>query len=205
MLWGVGPKTAEKLEILGVRKIGELAQIDEIDLLRRFGKHGYDLVRRAKGIDKRSIVTQREAKSISQERTYSKDTRDEGKLRQTIEKQSQNVSRRLQKKGLTARTVKIKLRWHDFETLTRQATLNQPTDDGEIIANTAKDLFSNTWKRERLVRLVGVGVSGFEVLPKQLGLWDTDWEKETRIQSALNELKERYGEDVLSRGMPEEE
>jgi DNA polymerase-4 len=201
MLWGVGPKTATKLDSISIRTIGDLAKHSEIDLLRRFGKNGYELARRAKGIDKRSIVLEHDAKSISKEVTYPKDIRDESILRDTIERQSAHVARQLQKQGLIARTVRIKVRWPDFTTLTRQTTLSQPADDGIIIAKEALKLFRTVWDPTRSVRLLGVGVSGLDSPPRQIGLWDRDWEKERKIQDLLDQVHDRFGEDVLSRGI----
>jgi DNA polymerase-4 len=200
MLWGVGPKTAEKLAEMNVQKIGELAQLPEINLMRRFGKNGYDLVQRAKGIDNRPISTEHEAKSISQEVTFARDVRDEAKLQGTLENQSHHVARQLGKQGLTARTVKIKLRWPDFTTLTRQTTFSQPTDDGEVVAKAALKMFKDLWAPGRAVRLLGVGVSGLDAPPKQIGLWDEDWQKEQKIQDILAEVHERFGNDALRRG-----
>ncbi|MBU0512727.1 MAG: DNA polymerase IV [Chloroflexi bacterium] len=202
MLWGVGPKSAEKLALMNVRTIGELAAISDTQLAKRFGKIGWDLAKRAKGIDTRPIVTERETKSISQEVTYAKDECDETKLRQTLQKQSQNIGSQLRNQNLTARTVKIKLRWPDFKTLTRQTTLDQPTDDGEVIGKTALKLFEDNWKRGHAVRLLGVGVSGLDTPPKQIGLWDRDWVKEEQVQHTLVELRKRFGDDALGRGMP---
>jgi DNA polymerase-4 len=201
MLWGVGPKTAEKLAKIGIHTIGELAGHPDIDLLRRFGKHGYDLSRRAKGIDNRPIVTEHEAKSISKEVTYPKDVRDGAVLRKTLGKQSENIARQLAKKGLTARTVKIKIRWPDFTTLTRQTTLGQPTTESDTINKAALQLFDKVWRRGRAVRLLGVGVSGLESPPVQIGLWDVDWEKEHKIQDILAEVQEKYGGQSLRRGL----
>jgi DNA polymerase-4 len=169
--------------------------------VRRFGLSAYELIQRAKGIDSRPIVTEHEAKSISKEVTYPKDIRDEALLRQTIEKQSAHIARQLQKQGLTARTIKIKLRWPDFTTLTRQATLDQPADDPRIIAKTAFELFQTVWKSPRAVRLLGVGVSGLDKPPRQIGLWDRDWVKEQVIQDLLAQVKHKFGEELLSRGI----
>jgi DNA polymerase-4 len=209
MLWGVGPKTVQKLRDIEVEKIGELALNSEIELIRLFGKNGYELAQRAKGIDHRPIVTERETKSISQEITFVRDIRDEGQLRQTLQEQSHQIAAQLQKQGITARTVKIKLRWHNFKTLTRQITLSQPTDDGKVISAAANQLFSNVWQRREFVRLLGVGVSGLDTDPKlkdakQIGLWDVDWEKERKVQDILAEVQEKFGNNLLSRGMPDD-
>jgi DNA polymerase-4 len=205
MLWGVGPKTAEKLRLLEIKKIGQLAQHPEDDLVRRFGKVGYDLSLRAKGIDNRPIVTEHEAKSISQEVTFSKDVTDLQKLRETLQRQSQNVAHQLEKKGLTARTVKLKLRWADFSTLTRQTTPGQAFADTEFISQNAIELLEKEWARpdRQPVRLIGVGVTGLENPPQQIGLWDRDWHKDEKLRAAIDALQDRFGEDILSRGATE--
>ena len=207
MLWGVGPKTAERLALLQIEKIGELAQHPEADLVRRFGKIGYDLSLRARGIDTRPIELVHEAKSISQEVTYAKDIRDGQKLRKTLQQQAHEVARQLQKQNLTARTVKIKLRWPDFTTLTRQITPGSTFRDAETISRHALELFEKEWQRanQQPVRLIGVGVSGFENPPQQIGLWDRDWQKDEKLRQTIADLRERFGEDVLGRGMDSRE
>ena len=205
MLWGVGPKTAEKLSLMEIHTIGELAAYSDYDLSKRFGKIGWDLVKRAKGIDNRAIVTERETKSISQEITYVKDVRDEEKLQQTLREQSLNVSKQLQKQNLTTRTVKIKIRWPDFTTLTRQTTLQNPTADQELITKAALDLFADVWQKEKAVRLLGMGVSNLVEQPRQLGLWDPGVKKERKLKVAIAELQERFGDEVIWRGFPEDE
>ncbi len=203
MLWGVGPKTAQKLAVLKINTIGDLAAHDEIKLMQRFGKIGHDLSRRAKGIDQRPIVIQRDAKSISQEVTFSKDTSDGEKLRQTLAKQAQKIAKQLQRKDISARTVKIKVRWPDFSTLTRQKTLPQPTNEGDIIATAAVQLFDIVWRPGKAVRLLGVGVSGLENPAQQIGLWDMDWEKEHRLQNTIAKIRGKFGDGILSRGLPD--
>jgi len=207
MLWGVGPKTAEKLALLQIEKIGELAQHPEADLMRRFGKIGYDLSLRARGIDTRPIELEHEAKSISQEITYAKDIRDGLKLRKTLQQQAHEVARQLQKQNLTARTVKIKLRWPDFTTLTRQITPGSTFTDAETIGHHALELFEKEWQRanHQPVRLIGIGVSGLENPPQQIGLWDRDWQKDEKLRQTIADLRERFGEDVLGRGMENRE
>lgn len=199
-LWGVGPKTAERLHELGVYTIGDLAGWSVDDLTRRFGKHGYDLARRAQGIDDRPLETEHETKSISQETTFSKDVRSSAVLRRTLLQQSESVGRRLRSAGLAGTTVKIKLRWPDFTTLTRQVTLDQPSNqDGEIF-EAAITLLEENWRNGQAVRLIGVGVSGLGSPVRQLSLWGDSAEKGRRLQSALDELRERFGKDVLQRG-----
>jgi DNA polymerase-4 len=202
MLWGVGPKTGEKLAALKIKTIGELAHHPEVDLMRRFGKIGYDLSLRAKGIDNRPIVLEHEAKSISQEVTFARDVVDHQKLVKTLEHQAQDVARQLNKNSLTARTIKIKLRWANFTTLTRQTTPGGVFDDQETMIHHAVQLLNREWKNpnRQPVRLIGLGVTGLEKPPQQIGLWDRDWEKDRKLQRAIQELQDRFGKDSLTRG-----
>ena len=202
-LWGVGPKTAARLAEMQIKTIGELARVPQNKLIEQFGKLGYALSLRAQGLDERSITTKHTAKSISQERTFAKDIQDKDLLLDTIKKLSNHVSRRLIKKHVQASTIKIKLRWPDFTTITRQTTLSQPTNEGETIFAVAKTLFSKEWKLGQAVRLLGVGVTG--LAPEQLYLWDyqynkSDLESEKKLKSAIIQLREKFGEDARQWG-----
>lgn len=203
-LWGVGPKTAERLRKMGVETIGDLTRWSERDLVMRFGKMGRDLARRAQGIDDRPVETEHETKSVSSETTFVEDVRDGDELRRVLRQQAEQVGRRLRKSGLRGKTVAIKLRWADFTTLTRQMTLPQPVNDDRSIYDAALALFQNVWHRNRPVRLVGVGVSGFDDSgqARQLTLWETPAESSTdaQLQSTLDDIRQRYGDSAIRRG-----
>ncbi len=128
MLWGVGPKTSARLNELGIHTIGDIAKWPEAEMIRLFGENGRELSRHARGIDDRPIVTERETKSISQEETFARDVRDDKSLEKTLREQAAEVARQLRKNNLAGTTIKLKLRWPDFTTLTRQSTLSQPTN-----------------------------------------------------------------------------
>ena len=200
MLWGVGPKTSQRLSEFGIHTIGDIAKWPESELIRLFGENGRDLSRHAKGIDNRPIVTERETKSISQEVTFSVDVVSDKVLEKTVREQSAEVARQLRRENLAGRTVKLKLRWPDFTTLTRQTTLSNPTDMEDEIAKTALELMKSVRKPNQAVRLIGVGVSGLGQPVRQLGLWDMDSEKSRRVQEALDALQEKYGKDVIRKG-----
>jgi DNA polymerase-4 len=199
-LWGIGPKTAERLAEMDIRTIGDLANRSESQLMRLFGKNGYDLALRARGIDDRPIVTSHEVKSISQETTFAKDVREVKVMERTIFQLAAGVGTRLRRNQLTGSTVKIKLRWADFTTLTRQLTLEQATDQDKDIYQAAISLFHKTWLPGKPVRLLGVGVSGLGAPIRQLSLWDEDSEKDRQLQTAIDELRQRFGKQIVQRG-----
>jgi DNA polymerase-4 len=200
-LWGVGPKTAAQLAQIGVKTIGELALQDESNLVSLFGKTGRHLSLHARGIDDTPIVTYHAPKSISQETTFAKDIRDEQQLRHTLTELSQNVGKQLRQEGYAAATIKIKIRWPDFTTLTRQVTLPGPTDQDNQIIEATWSLFMKVWKPGRAVRLIGVGASGLGSPQRQLSLWEdapkyAD-EKQANLQAALDVLHQRFGQQSI--------
>jgi DNA polymerase-4 len=198
-LWGVGPRTAERLAELGIHTIGDIARWPEADLVRAFGKHGADLSRHARGLDDRPIVIEHERKSVSQETTFARDVSDRVLLERTLAEQVADVSRILRQQRLAGVTVKLKLRWADFTTLTRQTTLPQPVDDAATILATVQPLFGRAWDG-RPVRLIGVGVSGFREGVRQMNLWEQPDERSERLYSVVQALRQRYGEHAVRRG-----
>ena len=200
MLWGVGPKTAARLAELGVNTIGDLARRPEGELKRLFGKSGLEMAAHARGLDDSPIVTQYEAKSISQETTFARDVRNQQVLQETLQGLSGQVGRRLRHSGLQGSTVKIKVRWPDFTTLTRQVTLPQPTDQDSQIFTAAFQLFIQVWSPGKAVRLIGVGVSGLGRAIRQLSLWDETYEREHRLNAAIDSLWDKFGYGIIQRG-----
>lgn len=199
-LWGVGPKTAERLEALGLVTIGDLAAAGEDYLAQLLGNSGRDLARRALGLDDRPVVTEREAKSVSHETTFSQDKHVEADLLATLDRLAQGVSRDLQRKGLTGTTVKLKLRWSDFSTPTRQLTLPDPTADAAEISKAARDLFRRLWQPGRPVRLLGVGMAGLQDKPLQMSLFDPPDEREERLLATVQKVRSRFGDAAILRG-----
>jgi DNA polymerase-4 len=200
MLWGVGPKTSARLTELGIHTIGDIASWPESEMSRLFGENGRELWRHAQGIDNRSIVTEYETKSISQETTYNVDVRDDKTLEKTLREQSNDVARQLRKNDLAGKTVKLKIRWSDFTTLTRQTTLPTSTDNNDEIFHTVVKLMKAVRKPNQAVRLIGVGVSGIGAPVRQLSLWDAGSEKSRKLQEVVDKLQEKYGRDVIHKG-----
>jgi len=118
-----------------------------------------------------------------------------------INKLADQVSKRLSKKELRGKTIQIKLRWSDFTTLTRQTTLPQTTNEYKVIQKIAEELLNQVWQEGRKVRLIGVGVHNLDTDAHQLGLWDTNYQKDIKLQETLKDIKGKYGENVISRGI----
>ncbi len=200
-LWGVGPKNAETLNNLGLTTVGDVANWSEEALIARLGKLGADIWRRAQGIDFRPVLTEHETKSISKEVTFAKDVADEAELKVTLRRLADGVGRQARKASLAGTTVKIKLRWTDFSTLSRQMSLARPTDlDGDIF-ECARKLFDQVWIPGKPVRLLGVGMSSFDKSNRQLELWqDAASEKqEEDLVGTLDRLRDKYGDKMIRR------
>jgi DNA polymerase IV len=158
-LWGVGPVTAARLGRLGVRTVADLRRLSEAELVGLLGQaHGVSLWHLARGEDDRPVVAVHESKSVSAEDTFATDLTDRAHLGGLLDGLATKVASRLRGDGLSGRTVTVKVRRHDFETLTRSATLRGPTDDVRTIARTARRLLGEVDTADG-VRLLGVGVS----------------------------------------------
>lgn len=226
-LWGVGPKTAESLAALGMHTIGDIARHEEHELSKRFGKNGQMLWQFAHGIDERRVETEHETKSISKETTFVRDVRDAAYLQQTLRELCEGVSDELRKEGLHGTTIKLKLRWSDFRTLTRQTTLMSPIADVDAIYQAALRLLERFRPPNKAVRLLGVGISHFGTPTTQLSLFapttDTspshspalpptpavptadaedataDPAKREKLANALEALRTRFGDKSVKR------
>jgi len=159
---GVGPVTDRRLRELGVATIGELAARPLAELVAAFGpSHGSGLHEAAHGRDEREVVTEREPKSRSRETTFSADTSDWQAIARTIAALAREVAEDLREERVRGRTIGLKLRFADFETVTRDRTLAEATDQSELIRRTAFECLSRV-KLSRSVRLVGVRVGNLE-------------------------------------------
>jgi len=199
-MWGVGPKMEKALNDAGIRLLGDIPKRSKSELERLFGKYGFELYDHALGIDDRPITLERDVKSMSQETTFAKDSTDTVFLRQTLKDLSAHVGYQLRQEGYCARVVRLKIRWSDFSTHTRQVSLAQPTDqDGVIYAN-VETLFRPIWESGKPVRLIGVGGADLVETSHQMSLWETPTDKERRLLDALDDLRERYGKGAVKRG-----
>jgi len=160
-IWGAGKKTIARLNHLGIYTIGDLRQFPGDLLEQYFGKLGRHFFALAHGQDDRAVVCGHEVKSVSNEVTFDRDITDTDVLQRTLFQLAEKVAYRLRQKGLSGRTVHLKLRYQSFDTITRMQTIATPTSGTEKIFGVAKELFEQNYQKGRKVRLVGVGMSGF--------------------------------------------
>ncbi len=198
-LWGIGPKTSQKLHGQGIHTIGQLAALSGAELEAYFGNNAQEMHARALGIDPSPVHSEREVKSVSNEVTFTKDTTDSEVLRQTLRALADKVGYRLRQAGFAGSVVQIKLRYSNFETLTRQTALPQPTNLDDEIYAAAEKLFEANIIPTRAVRLIGIGISRLNPPYRQLSLWDDNQDEKEKLASAIDQLKEKYGQDVIKR------
>jgi len=203
-IWGVGRVTGRVFEKLGIHTIGRLRQVP-IELLRHhFGNSAEHLWNLARGIDERRVVPQREAKSVSHETTFAKDIEETEVLRAWLLELSEQVGCRMRRLGLKGRTVHLKVRFDDFNTVTRAQTLPEATNVTEEIWRTVDQMLAERMPTRRLrVRLLGVGMSGLITRElTQLSLFpEAGRERESRLDKVADRIKERFGPMSLQRGL----
>ena len=158
---GVGKKTVEILHQMGVFTGADLLEISEITLIDRFGRFGFDLYRKARGIDNSPVKSNRIRKSIGKEKTYSKILNLDEDIKKELTVLSEKVALSLQRHEKTGKIVILKIRYADFSTLTKRKTLNQQTQDSEQIARNIIQLYETLSDKNKGVRLLGVTVTGF--------------------------------------------
>jgi DNA polymerase-4 len=193
-LWGVGPKTEARFKLLGLVTIGDLARCEAGYLERKLGAAaGAHLAALARGIDPRSVIADREAKSIGAEETFNEDLEGVEALRPHLHGQALRVGRRLRRSGLRARGVQLKLKLADFTLLTRQATFEAPTDDGQALYRAVAELLDKNLPAQA-VRLTGVSAHGLEsTAAVQTSLLAPTPTPRDALNRALDAIGSRFG------------
>jgi DNA polymerase-4 len=199
---GVGKVTEKHLHGFGIRKVGDLAKLDERFLEERFGKWGMALAGKSRGLDAggwfdTEIGEDSGPKSISHEHTFGEDTADSERIEATLAHLCQLVGRRLREHGLAARTIQLKLRYSDFSTITRAHSIPRATQVDTEIYEEARELFRSNWKPGATVRLIGVHAAHWDD-DEQLDLLDDD--KHDRWRGALeaaDRLRDKFGESAV--------
>jgi DNA polymerase IV len=206
---GVGKVAKARLNEMGVTRIGDLQQIEESVLEETLGNWAASLIGKSRGLDAGAwfageIGDAWEAKSISHEHTFSRDTGDQEVLESTLARLSEMVGRRLREQNFAARTIQLKLRYSDFTTITRAHSVPSPTSVDNEIFSTVRQLFRDNWQKGRAIRLLGVHTSNFGDAPAQGSLLEDDRrDKWTRALTASDRLRDKYGESAvfLAKGM----
>ncbi|HWR07309.1 DNA polymerase IV [Sporomusa sp.] len=198
-LWGVGQATAQTLDKLGLKTIGQVAQADPEKLAKHCGQLGYIIHQLANGQDERPVISDWQPKSIGKENTFAEDIQDREELKAQLWTLVERVGWRLRRQGLSGRTITVKVRFASFRTITRSKTLVVAANLDETIYRIAEEMLANVTLSEG-VRLLGVTVSGFVTAGGQMSLFDQGDEKSMAVAKAVDTLKERFGEGAVTRG-----
>lgn len=209
-LWGVGEKSRLELGRLGIGTIGDLADYDVGELVRRFGQHGAHISELARGRDDRPVSPDEESKSIGAENTFEFDTDDPQRIQSTLMGLCEEVAHRLRDDRKRGRTVTTKVRLEGFITLTRAQTLPDRTDTAREIYRVAWENFLRAEPEGKKIRLLGVSVSGFEGGDlRQGGLFDAPRQrlpaqKQRSLDAAVDRARARFGDGALrhARSLP---
>jgi len=200
---GVGKKTFRQLELMGIKKLGDIKTFPRRTLLDRLGKFGKRLLELSAGTDRSEVTPYSQHKSVSSERTLSRDTGDKETLKRYLLKQAEEVARHMRKAGTRGRTITLKLKHSDFKQITRSTTLGIPTQSSKAIYQYAASLLDD-YELTQKIRLIGVGVSGFKSAgtPVQLELFDRgteigkNWEK---VDRTVENISNKFGRDAIKR------
>ena len=198
-LWGVGQATAVTLEALGVKTIGDLAEIPESMLVKRLGPSlAQHLARLAAGIDPRGVDSDIATKSISVEETYEVDLVDDADIERNLLRLCDRVATRMHRAGYTGRVVTLKVRFGDFETVTRSEKVGEDVSATPAIWDEARRLLQRVPHKQLGVRLLGIGLSALSPAddPKQLTLEDRSRD---RADDVVAEVRDRFGDDAVFR------
>jgi DNA polymerase-4 len=202
-VWGVGPKTAAKLAAVGVQNVGQLRGFDKQQLKTIFGNNADHFWQLSRGIDARSVVPDREAKSISHETTFPIDIVNDDALSAWLYELTDQVGRRLRRIQIRGRTVVVKIRDENFNTITRSKTLAQPSNSTDEFWRAVKELFSSV-RRENAVpiRLLGMGVKELSGDKKvQRSLFDhNQTDKMKALEKTRDKIKDSFGDGALTSG-----
>lgn len=205
-LWGVGEQTATRLERFAVRTVGDLRAVPPETLARLVGRSVAAHLRAlAHGEDRRPVIPYEPPKGMSAEETFERDVDDLGALRRELLRLAERIGRRLRRDGYAGRTVTLKLRYANFQTVTRSRTLLVPTDRATDLVRESAALLEGLRLERVRVRLIGLGVTN--LVPagasRQLGLLEDDrW---GRVEHATDDARRRFGEDAITRGALVEE
>jgi DNA polymerase IV len=201
-IWGIGPAMASRLKLLGISTIGDLQRFPLDVLQQQIGDEAEHFMRLAHGLDDRPVTADQDAKSIGQEQTFEINVGSPEEVRRVLIEQVDQVARRVRRHKLLARTVTLKIRFGDFQTVTRSRTLPQATDSTLELEETALAIW-NQWVKKSFqpVRLIGATASQFAQEEVQRSLFvDPEQQRQKRVDAVSDEISERFGKDSIRRG-----
>jgi DNA polymerase-4 len=200
-LWGVGPKTNEALERLGLHTVGDIAQTPEQTLIRALGQAaGQSLYELAWGRDDRDVIPEEPDKSISAAETFDRDIDDPEIIAKEILRMCERASSRMRERSLFAKTITLKIRFADFTTINRSKTLPLPIDTTHEIYEIAKGLYEALSIGRARIRLVGVSLENLHTDSHEqliLGARESSWRE---LQGGIDAAKARFGSDSVRPG-----
>lgn len=206
---GVGTRMAAKLAALGIVRVDQLRRMSVENLQGHFGKWGVVLHDRAFGRDPRPVTPEHEARSESSEMTFEQDTRDRAFLERVLLMHAERIGASLRAQGITGRTVTLKLKFADFRQITRSQTLPQPIASTQTLFDVGCRLL-RAEPLSQSVRLIGLGLSGFDSAPVQLALPGifqaagehdpAEEDRRRRLDAALDAVRDRFGRNAVVRG-----
>ncbi len=200
-IWGVGPATARRLATLGLNIIEDLRRLPLRQLVDELGQDGERFYRLARGQDQRPVVPDNQAKSIGNEKTFECDIQESEKIRFILLEQIEHVARRLRRHQLCARTITVKIRFGNFETITRSHTLPTPTNISDELWHTARRLFDH-WATNSYapVRLIGATAGQLVQAHQQFNLFTDDIRSQS-LDQVKDQIKDRFGTNAIRRGL----
>lgn len=201
-IWGIGPKTQERLNGLGIRTIGDIRKLPLDVLISKFGDEGDRYYRLSRGIDRRDVTPDSQAKSIGQEQTFGVDISDPEELRSVLLGEVEQVARRLRRHNLRAKSVTLKIRDGQFNTITRGASLGSATNVTQPLWEASLEIF-NAWASNSFkpLRLLGMQASSLTSDSEQLSLFmDAKTEQQKRVDAAMDRIKNKFGSGAVHRG-----
>lgn len=198
---GIGPKLEAHLERYGIETLGEIVALGEPTLRSVFGEGGSELYWRCRGEDASPVVLSRAARSVGHEHTFEQDTAYRPTLERRLSYLAERVARRLRRKRWCARHVTLKMRYSDFQTLTRRTTFAEPTHDDRAIFEAARRSLHRAYTRRVRLRLLGISASGLCDVQWQLDLFDHESQSAREaLARAIDRIKNRHGFDAILRG-----
>jgi len=198
---GIGIKTEQKLRSMGITTLGDISRLPVSIFKSRFGSYGVILHRHASGLDDRKIELRDEAKSISRETTFGHDIMDSRYLHAVLRYLSEKVGAELRESNKKAKSVSLKLRFADFETINRSKSSPETFDTDDSIYHIAAGLLDRALGSQgKLIRLIGVEVSGLTGDSTQLGLFDYQKQRQEQRNRAIDHIRQKYGFDSVQSG-----